>query len=406
MEPVTHLLTGACLSRSGLNRRTAYATMGMTIAAEFPDIDTFWGLRGPISGFEHHRGITHTLVGVPFEAALLLLAFFVYDRVRHRAPATEPADAGGVSLRGEMRSSPVRWGILYALLVIALLSHLLLDFTNNYGLRPFFPFDDRWYAGSIVFIFDPLLFVILVAGLTLPALFGLIGREVGVRRERYRGRGWACAALMGVALLWAVRWVEHGRAVALAQMQTLRGPGQIDVVAAGDATETGAATEEAQTGVAPESAAANSRPLLQPIRSLASPDPLSVFRWYSVTDYGVAYRLGTIDTRVGTSDPGRTFVKPAPSPPLTAAEESHLGRVYMDWSPMPILTSEDGVPDSFEGQVAGDERTYRTVTFTDPRFMGDMPWLHRGGHPPLTGEVVLNQADHVVGEAIDGQFGR
>ena len=33
MEPVTHFLTGACLGRTGFNRRTAYATLAMTLAA-------------------------------------------------------------------------------------------------------------------------------------------------------------------------------------------------------------------------------------------------------------------------------------------------------------------------------------------------------------------------------------
>ena len=63
MEPVTHFLTGACLGRSGFNRRTAYATLAMTLAAEAPDMDIFWGFRGPVAGFGHHRGITHTFLG-------------------------------------------------------------------------------------------------------------------------------------------------------------------------------------------------------------------------------------------------------------------------------------------------------------------------------------------------------
>ena len=65
MEPVTHFLTGACLARTGLNRKTAYATLAMTLAAEAPDMDAFWGFRGPVAGFEHHRGITHTFLGAP-----------------------------------------------------------------------------------------------------------------------------------------------------------------------------------------------------------------------------------------------------------------------------------------------------------------------------------------------------
>src|SRR5271163_1662085 len=76
MEPVTHFLTGACLARAGFNRRTAYATLAMTLAAEAPDLDVFWGIRGPVAVLEHHRGITHTFLGAPFIA--LAVTGFVY----------------------------------------------------------------------------------------------------------------------------------------------------------------------------------------------------------------------------------------------------------------------------------------------------------------------------------------
>ena len=39
MEPVTHLLTGACISRAGLNRTTGLATLTLVLAAEAPDLD-------------------------------------------------------------------------------------------------------------------------------------------------------------------------------------------------------------------------------------------------------------------------------------------------------------------------------------------------------------------------------
>ncbi len=38
---------------------------------------------------------------------------------------------------------------------------------------------------------------LLLAALIAPALFGLVGSEIGARRVRYRGRGWAIAALAG-----------------------------------------------------------------------------------------------------------------------------------------------------------------------------------------------------------------
>src|SRR6202041_2036009 len=104
MEPVTHMLTGACLSRTGLNRRAAYATLTMAIAAEFPDIDTLWSLRGPIEGFQHHRGITHTFLGLPFEAALIVAGVYAWHRWRvRRARATTTASR-------PLTGAPVRWG--------------------------------------------------------------------------------------------------------------------------------------------------------------------------------------------------------------------------------------------------------------------------------------------------------
>jgi inner membrane protein len=180
----------------------------MAIAAEFPDIDMLWSLRGPVESFTHHRGITHTFLGVPFEAALIVGGVWVWQRWRKRTWEGQPA----------------HWGWLYLLAVVALLSHLLLDYTNNYGIRPFFPFDAHWYAWSIVFIFDPLLFAMLLVALTAPLLFGLIGSEVGARQERFRGRGWAVAGLVGVVAWWGFRSLEHGRALDLAQAQTVVAP--------------------------------------------------------------------------------------------------------------------------------------------------------------------------------------
>src|SRR5271170_7381513 len=205
MEPITHLMTGACLARAGFNRKAAYATVAMTLAAEAPDLDTLWAVDGPIAAFQHHRGWTHTFFGLPFEAAIVVGIIWLYHRWRSRRPSAKPPIA------------PVRWGLLYLFILIALLSHLLLDWTNNYGLRPFFPFNPRWYAGSFVFIFEPLMFAFLLIALIAPALFGLVGSEVGARKSPFRGRGWAIAALIAIAALCGLRAFEHSKALELAQ---------------------------------------------------------------------------------------------------------------------------------------------------------------------------------------------
>jgi inner membrane protein len=171
MEPVTHLLTGACISRAGFNRKTAYATAALVLAAEAPDIDMLWEVRGPVAALQHHRGLTHTLVAAPVMALAVVAVFWLWHQWRGK-----PGKAG---------LAP-RWGWLWLGAFVADLSHLLLDFTNNYGLRPFFPFDKHWYAWSIVSIFDPYIFAALLAALLIPALLKLTDQEIGDRRPRSR----------------------------------------------------------------------------------------------------------------------------------------------------------------------------------------------------------------------------
>lgn len=383
MEPVTHLLTGACLSRSGLNRKAAYATLTMVIAAEFPDIDTLWSLRGPIEGFQHHHGITHTFLGLPFEAALLVGGVYLYHRWRltraARAAVSKPQQPHRAK---PLTAAPVRWGVLYGLALIALLSHLLLDYTNNYGLRPFFPFNDHWYAASVVFIFDPVMFLLLLGALVAPSIFSLVSSEVGAKRQPFRGRGWAIAALLGVVAWWGLRTVEHQRALQMARSQSI----------------------EAPTSAPPEPSANTTPPVpvyLSAQRALASPDMLSPFRWSAVMDFGPVYQLAEINTRDNTLVMGETtYPKPGRSAIVLAAERSKLGRVYIDWSPMPFVEVTN--PDISSGATSSPDTVTHVVTFRDPRFLGG--WLAEGGRQPLTGVVKLNAENQVVEQSMDGRI--
>ena len=388
MEPVTHILTGACLSRTGLNRRAAYTTLAMAIAAELPDIDTLWSLRGSVAGFQHHRGITHTFVGIPFEAALVVAAIYGLHRWRtaraqRATPLLHASQDDHIPVPHPLTAAPVRWGLLYLFTLLALLSHLLLDYTNNYGIRPFFPFNPHWYAASIVFIFDPLIFLLLLAAFVLPAIFGLVGSEVGARQQPFRGRSLAIAALLAIVALWTLRTVEHNRAIQLAQAQSIAAPSE----------SPSAPTSDSQNASVPDAAAPSEPPLqtyLTPQRVLASPDPLSPFHWSVATDYGPFYQLAEIDTRNGLVRAAyRTLLKPSRSAAVLAAEGSTLGRAFIDWSPMPLVETsapEPGAP--------------RVVTFRDPRFMGG--WLHEHSTTPLTATVELDSDNHVIQQAMDG----
>lgn len=358
MEPIEHLMTGACLARAGFNRKAAYATVAMTLAAEAPDLDTLWSVKGPIAVFQHHRGWTHTFLGVPFEAALLVAVFWLIHRWRARRPTSvKPPKA------------PVRWGLLYLFSVIALLSHLLLDWTNNYGVRPFFPFNPRWYAGSFVFIFEPLLFLILLIALVAPALFGMINSEVGARKPAFRGQNWAIAGLLATVALWTWRFVEHNKALQLAQTTTQLG-------------DTSGASV---------------------LRASANPYPTNPYRWHTIVETPEFYQSGTANTFTGmlASDPRFDIVyKPPTTLATLVAKRTWLGEVYLDWSQWPVVTQTSSlVPDS--ATDAAEATT--TVTFRDLRFLYDTSLLTGRRDPPLSGTVSLNADRRVVRMEMDGR---
>jgi inner membrane protein len=377
MEPVTHLLTGACLARAGFNRNAAYATLAMTVAAEMPDLDTLWSFGGPVAAFEHHRGITHTFVALPFEALVVVGAVWLLHRwrVRRAESRTVVAPITNASLTDRpivrpLTAAPVRWGLLYGFVLIALLSHILLDWTNNYGVRPFFPFNPKWYAGSFVFIFEPVMFVLLLVGLVAPALFGLIGGEIGARRPLFRGRGWAIFALAAVATLWGWRLMERDAAMQLASTAAY-GP---------------ADSQSAEV-----------------LRVTASPYPINPFRWHTVVETPAFYQMATVDTlhgEVATDAAQDLFYKPPATAAIVTAERSRLGRVYLDWSSWPLVTEA--------GPVAGIDAPagtpdWNSVSFRDLRFMYDTPLIQGREHPPISAMVYLDADGAVVRMELNGR---
>ena len=149
------------MARSGFNRKSALTTITMVLAAEAADIDVLWMLKSQLAALQHHRGITHSFVGVPFVAAATLALVYGMHRLRLRLWPPKLSSA----MRPKLL---VRWGYLYFVAVIAALSHLLLDYSTAYGIRLFEPFNYRWYSWDIVYILDPVIWILLIAGLYYP----------------------------------------------------------------------------------------------------------------------------------------------------------------------------------------------------------------------------------------------
>jgi inner membrane protein len=369
MEPVTHFLTGACIGRAGFNRKTAYATLAAVLAAEAADLDIFWGFAGPVEGLKHHRGITHTFWAVPVIAGVVVGAIWLIDRIRTpRAPSFSlaPADEKGAIA---LSPQPIHWGWLYLTALIAALSHLLLDWTNNYGLRPFFPFNPRWYAGSFMFIAEPILWGLFFLALFVPWIFGLADREIGARRKPFRGRGWAIFALSGMLVLGCWRWAEHAQAQAMLD---------------------------------------NTQITTEPVKRLAlEPYPINPFHWHAILETPDFYQTAEIDTHSDSivSDSARDVMyKPSDTPAVEAAKRTLLGQVYLDWGTWAVVRDVGQEP------VAGMDppnlppgRTWTTVEFSDLRF--DYAFVPTSGstrRKTLGGWVYIVDGQEDAGEAMNG----
>lgn len=152
MDNVTHTIIGtlagevaarlAPKDRSTLpeaTRRNLCVTLA-AIGSNLPDADllySFFG--GKLNYLLHHRGHTHTiLIAVLLGAATLWITRWWLRR------------------RG-LQASSQDYAVLAAVLLFTPLLHIAMDFTNNYGVHPFWPVDNRWFYGDSVFIIEPLL---------------------------------------------------------------------------------------------------------------------------------------------------------------------------------------------------------------------------------------------------------
>lgn len=168
MDNATHSLVGYALGRAiaGTRLEAARGTSehrfgraliaASVIASNAPDFDflsSFWASERRMLYLLEHRGLTHTLLW-----ATLLGAFVAWSTM----------------LAMQVRGTSKKLGAC-ALGVFACLLHIGFDSLNDYGVHPFYPFDNHWYYGDSVFIVEPLLLALLLP-LPLFAGFTLMGR--------------------------------------------------------------------------------------------------------------------------------------------------------------------------------------------------------------------------------------
>lgn len=161
MDNVTHALIGVLLARATApwveSRRGAL--WAALLASNVPDADI---LLNPffedarLGYLVHHRGHTHTLLG------MVPLALGVAAFARWRDPAARPGPLLGLSL-------------------LAGALHIGADAWNNYGVHPFWPAWSDWLYGDFVFILEPWLWAALLplAFVTFSARWARVGMGLG-----------------------------------------------------------------------------------------------------------------------------------------------------------------------------------------------------------------------------------
>jgi inner membrane protein len=277
----THLLTGYFMSRAGLNRLTPNATAILLLSTNAPDVDIVSIAGGWINYLHWHRSWTHSFLLSPVLA--LASVAVVSMAARKRLPW--------------IAATFVSW--------LGVLSHLLLDWTNQYGIRFLLPFSPRWYQLDNTTLFDIWIYagfaVCLFAPLLARLVGGEIGGQIGAAPRSTAGQGWAIVALLFLCLYFAGRGVIHARL--------------IDVLDARNYDES------------------------EPLRVAAFPQSSSPFVWRGVAETSGAYHVYTLSLLGATFDPsaGRTLYKPEWNAAIQAAAKTMVFQVFQQFAQYPLF---------------------------------------------------------------------
>ncbi|MDP2682937.1 MAG: metal-dependent hydrolase [Deltaproteobacteria bacterium] len=134
MDPLTHSLSGAILSRTGFYQRFGrMATIILVAAAIIPDIDHLTlRLAGPLAYLKYHRGFTHSIFGGFVVAAIMAGIVCSIKRFREK----------------------LGYLITFGLFLLGIYTHIFLDLITSYGTQILFPFSGKRYSLDLVFIID------------------------------------------------------------------------------------------------------------------------------------------------------------------------------------------------------------------------------------------------------------
>lgn len=296
MDNLTQTMVGVALSRAFFKNRMPYATTAMIVAVNLPDIDLLWSWGG-INYIEFHRGITDSVLFWPILAVLF---------------------AAGARWVARHYQKPVpRWDMLIYVGLIGIGAHILLDYTNAWGVRLFAPFDPHWYALDLEPILDLWIWIGFFAFLGFPMVLNLINTDIGARRKNHRAS--AIAVLLALVAWVGWRYVEHGRA--------------LDMLSTADMA--GFYSPEIQgyyQGYDPSG-----------IGAFPDTDPR---QWTDVVSLPQVYLVAYADAATNQVVPARTFLKPPADYIGLRAQTTKYGGIFMWFARFPLVEVENNGDDT------------------------------------------------------------
>ena len=298
MDPVTHLLTGWSLARTGVAGDSRSATVAVMASSVSLDIDAAHLLGGVESYLRHGNSWSHSIAGASAAGAAVGFAFWLWAK---------------------RKGQPVSLLRLEIGCVLAACLHLAMDWATPAGVRLLYPFRRKLFALDWMPATDLLLLALFALALFLPWLFDLIQEEIGARKKG-PARWGAWLALTCLFLLMGAR--AWGHADAVAALESYR-------------YESG---DPRKIGVFPVAA--------------------NPFRWHGVADTGRTIEVFDIHLLGGRVEAAGSRFKPAEHPALEAARERESVRVFLSRARFPhagVARTREGWRVELEDLKCGDE---------------------------------------------------
>ncbi len=284
--------------------------------------------RGSLTYLEHHRGITHSFAFAPILALLVVVVVLL---VRPR--------------KIDWKRS---WWRMWIAAGAGILTHLLLDWTNVYGIRLMLPFSNGWQRLDITNVVDIWIWLILAMAFVVPFISKLVSSEIGAQASPGRGPAWF--ALLLLLAYEGGRFQLHDRAVQILDSRVYEGSA--------------------------------------PGRVIALPDPVNPLRWTGLVESADFWSIQKVNLATDF-DPaaGRLLYKPDPSPMLEAARKTPTVQRFLSFSQAPYWQL---IP-------APEPEKGTKVEVVDLRF-GSPP------DPRFVAEAILDEYGKVLSEGF--QFGK